>query len=161
MPHSKDCDQHDWDDEPCTCEGDIERRLDADDVEELGEELRSKAAKQHYGYCPEDSFPVMVEVTTTHVIWVAADDQEAAVKAVERDGSWYERIGPESAVDHAMAASSPHRYDWEWRVYSGGHDAPDTTNGPFRRCAACGGEAHSEYGYVHHRLECEERSKSE
>jgi len=75
-----------------------------------------------WGCTPEnrDAYPVLVTFTERHVVWVAAEDQEAAVMAVECEP--WEYIDPsETQISADCAADGPRdEFDWE-DVYEGGH----------------------------------------
>lgn len=69
--------------------------------------------------------PVIVEVTTTHVVWVDGDDQDEALANANRY-PWYELIrdGQTDVITFAKVSSPADRYDWDEVYepsYSGGY----------------------------------------
>ncbi|WP_431895816.1 hypothetical protein [Micromonospora haikouensis] len=78
-----------------------------------------------WSHTPEeqDAYPVIVEYTHRHVIWVTADDQAEAVRAVEP--APYELTkDDETLFDAGWKVTAPtDRWDWE-DVYEGGYSFP-------------------------------------
>ncbi len=71
------------------------------------------------------SYPVFVEYTQRHIVWVEADSQE---RAVERLASWpYESTSQDNLADSGVSVNAPRdRFDWE-DVYGDNYGNPYTT----------------------------------
>lgn len=75
---------------------------------------------------PRCSFPVIVTVEMTHVIWVEADDQDAAFERARHDT--YERLDDqETLAGHDLRLRRPgedfHSWDWD-TIYDGEYLMP-------------------------------------
>lgn len=100
-------------------------RLDRDEIRELADELRDSTNDP---WAEGERYPVVLEVTNRHLVWIEAESPEQALKILQEDGSWYERIGDDPAFDYRVET---HTADaWEY-----GRDKL----GPLQLCQACGG----------------------
>lgn len=62
---------------------------------------------------PTERYPVIIEVTTQHVVWVDADSQQDAVKHAN-DYPFYELISDnETAATFWHSVAAPAQYDWD------------------------------------------------
>jgi hypothetical protein len=59
-------------------------------TERVIEALDTHAHRIHR-YVEDDSYPVILTVSETYVVWVTAETEKAAVRRLQNDGSWYER----------------------------------------------------------------------
>lgn len=67
----------------------------------------------------QDKYPVIVEYTHRHVVWVEADDQTEAV-AYWQDEPYRVTDDAETLFDASYSVGAPDEWDWD-SVYDGGH----------------------------------------
>jgi hypothetical protein len=87
----------------------------------------------------QDKYPVIVETTQRHLVWVEADDLEEAVECFGDDPDWYEALTPQNQVEggYDWSVEAPEGHSWDWEVY------PFTrVEGPRQACTECGTVAH-------------------
>ncbi|MEU0659564.1 hypothetical protein [Streptomyces lavendulocolor] len=93
-------------------------------------------------------YPVIVETTERHLVWLEADDPKDALRRLEGDGSWYEYLSNDTRLDdyYGISMALPESYEWS-HVYNKKH-------GPVRGCSDCGGSAYEVGAKVWHRDNC-------
>ena len=71
----------------------------------------------------DDAYPVLVEYTHRHVVWVSAYDQEAAIQSMQSEP--YEKTSDqETLFESGWTVTAPtSRWDWD-SVYEGGYFYP-------------------------------------
>ncbi|MEV7466212.1 hypothetical protein AB0O20_06805 [Streptomyces kronopolitis] len=87
----------------------------------------------------QDKYPVIVETTQRHLVWVEADNLKEAVETLGGDPDWYEELTPQNQIDDGYDWSVEAPEDWDW----GGDVYPFTrAEGPRQACTECGTVAH-------------------
>lgn len=84
----------------------------------------------------ETLYAVVIEVTESKLVWLAADSAEDAVKRLERNSEWYELLGPESpTLDYSVTFDEVPSHAWTGGMYQ---DAVYTEEmGPRWQCPHC------------------------
>lgn len=62
---------------------------------------------------PDREYPVLVKVTTTHVLWVMADSPAEAEQQLAGDyeGDVYDSLNPQNSVDSELDVTAPDKFD--------------------------------------------------
>jgi hypothetical protein len=82
-------------------------------------------------YNADNMWPVVVDTIERHLVWVEADSEAAAVKAVREDDTWYERLSAGDVIDGGFHAADPlETYELTEHVYH-------QDQGPANRCGTC------------------------
>jgi hypothetical protein len=121
------------------------QRLTRAEIEELVDDLRSR---DNDPWAEGERYPVVLEVTNRHLVWVEAESPEDAVKILQNDGEWYERIGSDNPAFDYRAET--HTADpWEY--------SRDKI-GPLRLCGSCGGRQPEMALGISHKPDCPTRT---
>lgn len=97
------------------------------------------------------SWPVVVEITSRHVVWQEAASPDAAVDAVRRRSDRHYQYQSDAALDGLWAAGKPDRFDAQ-AIYDSFCGLGEE-HGPVERCTNCGVVAHWVSG-PDHRADC-------
>lgn len=84
----------------------------------------------------EDRYPVIIEYTERKLVWVEADSAANAVRRMEGDSEWYERMPGATTLGYTVAFEKPDSWEWHGGPHSG--DAVYCEEfGPKWQCPTC------------------------
>lgn len=130
---------------------DTTTRLSLDVIELLDEAM---ARSEKYPGDRQDKYPVIVETTERHLVWVEADSLKDAVESLSDDPEWYEAVTPANRIEggYSYQMEAPEDHSWDWEVYG-----YDRVEGPRQACTECKAVAHSVRWGLWHKDTCPQR----
>lgn len=60
---------------------------------------------------PDREYPILVTVSTTHVVWIEADSPAAAERCANDDGHIYEDLNSQNSAGGELIAKAPDEFD--------------------------------------------------
>lgn len=99
----------------------------------------------------ENRYPVIVETSERHLVWIEGKDHDDALERLSNDSDWYEEINSQTRIEggYSVSMEKPDEHNWDWEVYTS-----DRIYGPKRGCSKCGTEEYA-IGYgVWHKDSC-------
>lgn len=129
---------------------------DEEDYRTVLEWLEDEVVPQIEPYA-QDRFPVIVAYTEYKVAWIEGENREDALKRIQQDGDWYERISKsDPAIDYDVSFDHPDPYQWADSYF--GNAVYTDEHGPLWACPHCGHRGMKASSVIH-KPECPDRPK--